>query len=252
MTRKSFEGMLNILVFNWPLYGISLLVTLLCITVVRLPLPFIVKLLLLVVAASSSYFFIVSLVAAFIIYDWSPLYRWMWLKEVLPTAPRRIVNLHAGLDETSPILRLLFPNAELVVLDFYAPQHMTEPSIAQARRLQSPQARATSVRHDALPLPDCSCSAVLLFLSAHEIRDAQQRLALFHELERILEKMGTVLLVEHNRNLANLLAFGPGVFHFYPQAEWLRVAMEAGLRVARISSCTPFISIMLLQKEGEL
>jgi len=211
-----------------------------------------VTLLLLVSAVGAGYFLIVSLAVSYIIYDWSPLYRWKWIKDVLPSTSRRIVNLHAGFDESSPALRALFPEADMVVLDFYDRRSMTEASIARARRLQPTHQQALCVDPAALPLADNSCSAAFLLFAAHEIRDARQRLQLFREVGRILETKGTLLLVEHSRNLANFLAFGPGFLHFYPQSEWLRLVSEAGLQVAQSFTCTPFVSIVLLRKEEVL
>ncbi|HLZ63163.1 MAG TPA: class I SAM-dependent methyltransferase [Ktedonosporobacter sp.] len=251
MTHKPFEGMLDILVFNWPLYAAALLLALACpILLFLLPLPPIVALLLLASAAGAGYFLIVSLAVSYIIYDRSPLYRWQWIKDVLPFTPRQIVNLHAGFDKSSPALRALFPDANMVVLDFYDRHSMTEASIARARRLELAHQQALSVDPAALPLADNSCSTAFLLFAAHEIRDARQRLQLFCEVKRILEAKGSLLLVEHNRNLANFLAFGPGFLHFYPQSEWLRLATKAGLQVTRSFTCTPFVRILLLQKEA--
>ncbi len=214
-----------------------------------LPLPPAVTLLLLISAAGASYFLIVSLAVSYIVYDRSPLYRWQWIKDVLPAPSRQIVNLHAGFDESSPALRALFPETDLIVLDFYDRRSMTEASIARARRRQPAHTCSTRVEPSALPLADNSCSAALLLFAAHEIRDARQRLQLFCEVKRILAAKGSLLLVEHSRNLANFLAFGPGFLHFYPQSEWLRLTSEAGLQVVHSSTCTPFVNILLFQKE---
>ncbi len=40
----------------------------------------------------------------------------------------------------------------------------------------------------------------------------------FNEIHRILKKKRPVFLVEHMRDTANFLAFGPGFFHFYPRS----------------------------------
>jgi len=175
----------------------------------------------------------------------------MWVKDLLTIAPKQIANIHAGFDESSEALRNLFPLANLVIVDLYDPKKMTEPSIARARRLRPVQQSSLSADPGAIPLAENSCDAVFLLFAAHEIRDAQERLRLFGEVSRILTPGGTVLLVEHRRDLANFLAFGPGFLHFYPQSEWLRLAAESGLCVVTTSSMTPFVGVFLLTK-GEI
>jgi len=208
--------MLNIVLFNWPLYVVALLLAVACtIAVLIFPLPIWLVMLLLAGASGAAYFLVVSLAVSYIIYDQSPLYRWMWVKDVLTIAPLRIANIHAGFDESSEALRSLFPQASLVIVDLYDPKRMTEPSIARARRLRPTKQSTLPADPGAIPLAESSCDAVFLLFAAHEIRDAQERLRLFGEVSRILTPGGIVLLVEHRRDLANFLAFGPGFLHFY-------------------------------------
>lgn len=250
--RKPCEGMLNIVLFNWPLYVVALFLAIVCTTaVIVLPLPSWLVILLLAGASGATYFLVVSLAVSYIIYDQSPLYRWMWVKDLLTIAPQQIANIHAGFDESSEALHNLFPQANLVIVDLYDPKRMTEPSIARARRLRPTKQLTLSVDPGAIPLAEGSCDAVFLLFAAHEIRDAQERLRLFGEVSRILTPGGTVLLVEHRRDLTNFLAFGPGFLHFYPQSEWLRLAAESGLHVVRTFSMTPFVGVLLLAK-GEI
>ncbi len=199
---------------------------------------------------TSAYFLIVSLAVSYAIYDQSPLYRWIWIKDLLTRAPQQIANIHAGFDESSEALRNLFPQASLVIVDLYDPKRMTEPSIARARRLRPTKQSTLPANPGAIPLAEGSCDGVFLLFAAHEIRDAQERLCLFGEISRILAPDGTVLLVEHRRDFANFLAFGPGFLHFYPQSEWLRLARESGLRVITTFSMTPFVGVFLLTKGG--
>jgi SAM-dependent methyltransferase len=251
MHRKPYEGVLNIVLFNWRLYVAACLLAVVCtIALLVLPWPSWLFVLLLVGVGGAGYFLIVSLAVSHIIYDRSPLYRWQWIKDVFPTAPQHITNIHAGFDESSEALHTMFPQAKLVILDLYDPKRMTEPSIAQARRLRPAKLSAISADPGAIPLADSSCDAVLLLFAAHEIRDAQERSRLFAEVKRILTPDGVVLLVEHQRDLANFLAFGLGFLHFYPHAEWLRLAAKNGLRVIRTFSITPFVGVFLWSKGG--
>ena len=48
-------------------------------------------------------------------------------------AGARIVNIHAGFDETSVMLKEKFPACELIVFDFYDPAKHTEVSIQDGR-----------------------------------------------------------------------------------------------------------------------
>src|SRR5579864_7847097 len=100
--RKPYEGVLNIVLFNWSLYGSALLLAGACsIALIVFPLPIWLIILLLVGASGSAYFLVVSLVVSYLIYDQSPLYRWMWVKDFLTVAPQRMANIHAGFDESS-------------------------------------------------------------------------------------------------------------------------------------------------------
>jgi ubiquinone/menaquinone biosynthesis C-methylase UbiE len=59
-------------------------------------------------------------------------------------------------------------------------------------------------------------------MSAHEIRDPEERETFFRELTRLLAAKGQVVVVEHLRDMANMLAYNVGAFHFHTRAEWLK------------------------------
>ncbi len=50
---------------------------------------------------------------------------------------KQILNINAGFDETSFIIKNNFPNADLNVFDFYDAEIHTEPAIVRARKVRS-------------------------------------------------------------------------------------------------------------------
>lgn len=160
---------------------------------------------------------------------------------MLPVPPRQWVNIHAGLDETSGLLAALFPMAEGRVVDIHDAAEMTETSIGEARRIASTTAPAGDWR--ALPLFDKSCDAAFLIFAAHELRRHDARVTLFREIARSLRTAGSLILVEHLRDSANFLAFGPGFLHFLSRGAWRRAARAAGLEIRSESSITPFVRV---------
>ena len=101
--RKPFQGLTNIVRFNWHFYIIAL--SLIAILFFIQPLvassigSFILILILLAVTG-----ILTSLVVSFYIYDESDLYNFSWLHSlnILPSA--QLVNINAGFDETSILL----------------------------------------------------------------------------------------------------------------------------------------------------
>jgi SAM-dependent methyltransferase len=189
-----------------------------------------------------------SLLVSYYVYDWFPLYQFNWLARLLPEAPGHWVNIHAGLDETSHLLSTLFPSAGGRVLDIYDPHEMTEHSIEEARRLLPSLERATPVLWNCLPLGSETLDIALLMFAAHELRRNEARVQLFHELARVLKSDGEVALIEHTRDWANFLAFGPGFLHFFSKRSWRRAASAARLQVRTEISMTPFVTIFMLRK----
>ena len=250
--RGRYQGVLQIFRYNWPYYALAASVGLLGLGVVALaPLSTVPKVLIAlgssrVIAGAAA-----SLVVSHYIYDLSPLCQRRWIVETLPERPKHWVNIHAGLDETSGALGRLFPEARATVWEIYDPAAMTEPSIARARRLTSCDGPAAHADFRRLPLQDCACDTIFVIFTAHELRSAQARLRFFKELRRVVKPQGHLLLVEHLRDLRNLLAFGPGVLHFYPRREWVLLANRAGFAIAREFNMTPFVKVFLLVRPAE-
>jgi ubiquinone/menaquinone biosynthesis C-methylase UbiE len=91
---------------------------------------------------------------------------------------------------------------------------------------------------------------IFAILSAHEIRNDEERNSFFKELRRALTATGQIIVTEHLRDTANLLAYNIGFFHFHSKKTWLNTFHSAGLSVASEIKITPFITTFILDKNG--
>ncbi len=247
--RSAFEGMLQIVRFNAPLYALGTLAALVAAAAaIALPAPVWLAALLLSGAAAAAFWLAASLAVSHLVYDRSPLSRWTWIEAALGFAPQAWVNLHAGFDEATPAIRAMFPGSVGRCFDFFDPAEMTEPSILRARRLAPSEGAAEPVDFRCLPLADASVDAALLLLAAHELRRRPSRVALLGELRRALAPGGKIILAEHLRDDRNFLAFGPGCLHFWSAREWRGNATAAGLTVERELQITPWVKVFVLRR----
>jgi SAM-dependent methyltransferase len=247
--RKPFQGVWNIIQFNWPFYVVSSILFLFLLYLLpELPPPFQTYGYLLACIGIAVFLF--SLVVSWYVYDCSNLYQLDWIDELnfLPTD--RLVNIHAGFDETSVLLNAKFPVSLLAVFDFYDPLKHTEASIKRARKVYPPFPGTLSTGTTSLPLEDQSIDLVVVMLAAHEIRNHEERVCFFRSLERILKPSGNIAVVEHLRDLPNFSAYTIGFFHFHSKATWRKTFRDAGLKLKQEKKITPFISIFILQKNG--
>ena len=136
------------------------------------------------------------------------------------------------------------------MFDIYAPDTMTEPSIARARVRHDKLAKAAAERADYrhLPLPNGTIDAAMLLLSAHELRTDEARGALFTELRRVLGPGGRIVVAEHLRDWANFLAYGPGFLHFHSRRTWVRCFTRHRFDIHAEFSITPFVRIFVLRR----
>lgn len=245
--RTPYQGVENIVRFNWHFYLLAL---------VGVGLGLVVAhwlggswwILGILIACGVLLTTLVSLVVSWYVYDRSELYTLKWL-DAYPRA-RNILNIHAGFDETSTLLAEKYPKAQLRVMDFYDPALHTEVSIQRARRMYPPYPGTEAVHTGALPLVQSSVDVIFVLLSAHEIRDEKERIKFFQQLKQALKLGGEIVVTEHLRDGANFLAYTLGFFHFHSRASWLRTFRAAGFDAFRERKITPFLSTFTLINDG--
>ncbi len=243
------RGVRQIVRFNWPFYAAGA-VTLAAVEVgtTFVSIAPATGWLLHAVTGLAAAWIVGSLLASWVIYDRSPLSRWEWIGGVLAFHPRRWINVHAGLDESTPALRRLLAPSTGRVFDIFDPVQMSEPSIARARRLCRPEITPEHVDFRQLPASRASIDAAFLLLSAHELRTDAARRTFFSELHRILVPEGRVVVAEHLRDWANFAAFGPGFLHFFSRRTWARCFVRTRFAIEREFSITPFIRVFVLRR----
>ena len=246
---KPFQGIINILSFNRHLYliAVGLVIFLFLISLILADpyhkIAYVLQSLIVVTT-------LISLAVSFYIYDLSGLYKFDWINELSIISGHRIININAGFDETSALLNLKFPTADLTVYDFYNPLKHTEISIKRARRAYLPFEGTLAISTQVLPLPDNYADCIFLIFSAHEIRNENERNVFFNELKRILKPNGKIVLLEHLRDVTNFVAYNIGFFHFLPKSAWYNTFRQAELRINKEAQLTPFITRFILEKNG--
>lgn len=215
--RRPFQGVLNILSFNRHFYVFGLAA--LTVTVVsRLlaPWPGIVFP---VTVAAILIGMLMPLVVSAYVYDFSGYYDLHWMAELVKGYHHAslIVNINAGFDETSFLLKDKFPGSELKAFDFYDAKRHTEPAIKRARKVSWGYPNTRQIASDHIPLPDHSVDLVFLLSAVHEIRSNDEKAVFLKECRRICRPGGKVVMVEHLRDLPNFVAFSVGSRIFSPE-----------------------------------
>lgn len=146
------------------------------------------------------------------------------------------------------MLKQKFPQAGWQVLDHFDPEFMTEASIRRARKLFPPTEGTIPAKFDQWPLAGNSQNVVFGMLAIHELRSDAERAAWFAEARRCLADDGRIILVEHVRDLANFVAFGPGFLHFHLVASWQKSWQAGGFKLDDIFRITPFVRVFVLKK----
>lgn len=241
--RRKFQGVLNILIFNRHYYVIGLIV--LAFTVAALMFFKVPDFWIWMVVAAFTYGLIMPLIISAYVYDFSGYYDFKWLEilDLTEQKPKQIVNINAGFDETSFLLKNNFPETSLKVFDFYNAKQHTELAIVRARKVSMVYPDTSQIKSDEIPLDDQSTDLIFLLSAAHEIRTHKEKVAFLKECHRICKPSGKLITVEHLRDAPNFLAFTIGFTHFFSRKDWKKAFKEAGFSSFEESKFTPFMSI---------
>lgn len=247
MKRGKFEGVLNILSFNRHFY-ISVLLIIAFLSFALFSFTAWSGAMIVLIIVIILFPVIISLVVSHYIYDRTHLYNLPWLESIEKVSSLRILNVNAGFDETSGILKEKFPKANLEIVDFYNPDKHTEVSIERARRLRPSAYEFTRISTFEISKESQSFDVVLLTFAAHEIRNEEERILFFKEIHRVLAPKGVVYVTEHLRDSANFFVYTIGFFHFFPFKSWHKVFMKSGFRISSVTKTTPFVTTFELKK----
>ncbi|OQP54438.1 class I SAM-dependent methyltransferase [Niastella populi] len=240
--RRPFQGVLNILSFNRHFYvgGLAVMAVLFASRLyVNWP-PMTFEL----VVIAFLYGLTMPLIVSAWVYDFSGYYNFHWLTPLIHNdSVAQIVNINAGFDETSFIIKHRFPSASLQVFDFYNADRHTEPAIKRARKVSLVYPNTKQITSGVIPVADKSIDIVFLLSAVHEIRSNDEKVQFLKECYRICKPNGKVIMVEHLRDVPNFLAFSIGFTHFFSRATWKAAFEQAGFSTFRETKFTPFMSV---------
>jgi len=241
--RRKFQGVLNILSFNRHFYVAGLgVLSLLFVShfVVKWP-----PLLFGITVAAFLYGLIMPLLVSAYVYDYSDYYELDWLRTIVQdySDAGLIVNINAGFDETSFILKRKFPRSDLKAFDFYNAERHKEPAIKRARKVSLVYPNTQQVDSGSIPVSDSIADLIFLLSAVHEIRSHDEKILFLRECHRLCNPHGKVIMVEHLRDLPNFLAFSVGFTHFFSRSVWKNAFERAGFATIQETKFTPFMSI---------
>ncbi len=241
--RRNFQGVLNILSFNRHFYVFGL------IALAFIIISFLIfnwsTLFLWIVILSFLYGLIMPLIVSAYVYDFSGYYNFDWLKNYnfTDTEGKQILNINAGFDETSFIIKNNFPKSDLQVFDFYNAKQHTEPAIIRARKVSLVYPNTQQIVSNAIPIKDNSVDLIFLLSAVHEIRTQDEKIEFLKECNRVCKPTANVIMIEHLRDFPNFVAFTIGFTHFFSKNTWKKAFQAAGFSTVTEQKFTPFMSI---------
>lgn len=241
--RRKFQGVLNILSFNRHFYAFGLAA--LALIIASHLIFHWYNLLYWIIILAFLYGLIMPLMVSAYVYDFSGYYDFNWLKgcNIVTSNANQILNINAGFDETSFIIKNIFPQSDLRVFDFYNAERHTEPAIIRARKVSLIYPDTQQIISNVIPIKDNSIDIIFLLSAVHEIRSQKEKVQFLKECHRLCKPNGNVIMVEHLRDFPNFLAFSVGFTHFFSKKVWKQAFQKAGFSSFSETKFTPFMSI---------
>ncbi len=231
-------GVGRVVLFNWPKYVAAISVLAMGVTaasysngLVRLAIAF--------VCALIVYGTVASLLATWWVYD----HRAQRLYQSIAsqrhgTAPWILV--HAGFDESNGRLHaLLGPPAQHFDI---GPSSERSRSLSRAHALSG---RDGVLVGGALPVGDASIGLVVVLFGIHELHSDADAVALLRELNRVTVGDGSVVIVEHLIDVANIVAYGPAAWHFSTGRRWHHAVTSAGMHLMSATRIGGLVTVMV-------
>jgi hypothetical protein len=235
-------GLGRVVAFNWPKYVVALLFLFVSL-VFAASSKGLLLVSLVVGSAAVVYGVFASLLATWWVYDHkaADLYQTV-ASEYQPGAPWILV--HAGLDESQGRLdALIGPAASRFDV---GPTADHSPSLRRAHRLVG---RDGELWNGSLALQTGSVGFAVVLFGIHELSVAAAE-TLLGELQRVVAVGGTVVIVEHLRDVPNALVFGPAALHFASGHRWKTGIDAAGLVGTRSQRIAGFVTVFCAESVG--
>lgn len=191
---------------------------------------------------------IASVVASYILYDKSDLYKLNKMQNFLDfDKSKNAILIHASFDPLSPTLEKKYPNLNLTVCDIFENRHEHDSGIKVSKKVFPPNPEEIIIVPNKLPFPDKSQDMILAITAIHEILSHNERVLFFKEAQRILKKDGLIILSEQFRDVTNFAFFNIGAFHFLSKKQWEKAISEVGLKIVENRKITPFANMLILK-----
>ncbi len=246
--RKPFQGVKNIVRFNWHFYALILGWFILSFLLLRLfPDVSFLRIFLLILNTIISIVVSISLLVSAYVYDFTGLYEFKFLNDLRISPDSKVANINAGFDETSEIIKVKFSLEKIEIMDFYDEEKHTEVSIKRARKLYPNSPETIKISTEKIPFQNDYFDFVFLIFAAHEIRNDEERIRFFKEIKRVSKTNSTIIVIEHLRDFPNFLAYNIGFLHFLSLNNWKNTFEKSHHKIEKHQKPNPFVNVFYLK-----